>query len=55
VLLAMGRDEREAFSSVRITVGKENTIEEVESFLEAFSAAVSRLRELSPLYTQAEG
>jgi cysteine sulfinate desulfinase/cysteine desulfurase-like protein len=51
----MGRDEREAFSSVRITVGKENTIEEVEGFLEAFSAAVSRLRELSPLYTQAEG
>ena len=54
VLLAMGRDEREAFSSVRITVGKENTIEEVEAFLEAFSAAVARLRELSPLYTQAE-
>ena len=55
VLLAMGRDEREAFSSVRITVGKENSIEEVEGFLEAFSAAVARLRELSPLYTQAEG
>jgi cysteine desulfurase len=55
VLLAMGRDEREAFSSVRITVGKENTIEEVEGFLEAFSATVGRLRELSPLYTQAEG
>jgi cysteine desulfurase len=55
VLLAMGRDEREAFSSVRITVGKENSIEEVEGFLEAFSVAVARLRELSPLYTQAEG
>lgn len=54
VLLAMGRDEREAFSSVRITVGKDNTVEEVEGFLEAFSAAVARLRELSPLYTQAE-
>jgi cysteine desulfurase len=54
VLLAMGRDEREAFSSVRITVGKENSIEEVEGFLEAFSVAVARLRELSPLYTQAE-
>ena len=55
MLLAMGRDEREAFSSVRITVGKDNTIEEVEGLLEAFSAAVARLRELSPLYTQAEG
>ena len=51
VLLAMGREEREAFSVVRITVGKDNTSEEVDGFLEAFSAAVSRLRELSPLYT----
>jgi cysteine desulfurase len=51
VLLAMGRDEREAFSSVRVTVSKDNTDEEVEGFLEAFSAAVARLRELSPLYT----
>jgi cysteine desulfurase len=54
VLLAMGRDEREAFSSVRITVGKDNTAEEVEDFLEAFSMAVSRLREMSPLYTGTE-
>ncbi|HEX2183570.1 MAG TPA: cysteine desulfurase family protein, partial [Rubrobacteraceae bacterium] len=51
VLLAMGRDEREAFSAVRITVGKDNTLQEVEGFLGAFSAAVSRLRKLSPLYT----
>jgi cysteine desulfurase len=47
----MGRDEREALSSVRITVGKDNTAGEVEGFLEAFSSAVGRLRELSPLYT----
>ncbi len=51
VLLAMGRGERDAFSAVRITVGKDNEPEEVEGFLEAFSAAVSRLRELSPLCT----
>ncbi len=51
VLLAMGRSEREAFSSVRITVGKDNTVGEVEGFIEAFSTAVERLRELSPLYT----
>ena len=50
VLLAMGRPEREAFSVVRITVGKDNTAEEVEGFLEAFGAAVAQLRELSPLY-----
>ena len=51
VLLAMGREEREALSSVRVTVGKYNTAGEVEGFLEAFSSAVGRLRELSPLYT----
>jgi cysteine desulfurase len=50
VLLAMGRPERDAFSVVRITVGKDNTAEEVEGFLEAFGAAVAQLRELSPLY-----
>jgi cysteine desulfurase len=50
VLLAMGRDEREAFSVVRVTVGKDNTAEEVDGFLEAFSTAVTQLREISPLY-----
>lgn len=51
VLLAMGQDEREAFSAVRITVGKDNTAEETDGFLEAFSRAIEQLRELSPLQT----
>jgi len=50
VLLAMGLPEREAFSVVRITVGKDNTAEEVDGFLGAFSTAVAQLREISPLY-----
>jgi cysteine desulfurase len=50
VLLAMGRGEKEAFSAVRITVGKDTTEAEVDGFLEAFTAAVHKLRELSPLY-----
>jgi cysteine desulfurase len=50
VMIAMGRSEREAFSVVRITVGKDNTADEVDGFLVAFSTAVARLRELSPLY-----
>jgi cysteine desulfurase len=50
VLLAMGRDEREAFSVVRITVGKDNTEDEVDGFVQTFASAVARLRELSPLY-----
>jgi cysteine desulfurase len=51
VLLAIGHGEREALSAVRITVGKDTTRAEVDGFLEAFSTAVSQLRELSPLYT----
>ncbi|MGB3683867.1 MAG: cysteine desulfurase family protein [Rubrobacteraceae bacterium] len=50
VLLAMGQDEREAFSAVRVTVGKDNTLEEIEGFLQAFCGAVEQLRQLSPLY-----
>ncbi len=50
VLLAMGRDEQEALSAARITVGKDTTAEEVDGFLDAFGQAVGRLRELSPLY-----
>lgn len=51
VLLAMGSDEREALSAVRITVGKDNTPGEIEGFIEVFSGAVDQLRRLSPLYT----
>lgn len=50
VLLAMGLSEAEAFSSVRVSVGKDNTEEEIDGFLEAFSGAVARLREMSPSY-----
>ena len=50
VLVAMGQGEREAFSAVRITVGKENTHEEIDGFLQAFRGAVGQLRQLSPLY-----
>lgn len=50
VLLAMGFDEQEAFSVVRVTVGKDTSEQEIEGFVEAFTTAVARLRELSPLY-----
>jgi len=50
VLIAMGMPERDAFSVVRITVGKDNSAEEIDGFLAAFQAAVAQLRELSPLY-----
>ena len=50
LLLALGRDEQEALSAARITVGKDNTADEVDGFLGAFAGAVERLREVSPLY-----
>jgi cysteine desulfurase len=50
VLIAMGLAERDAFSVVRITVGKDNAPEEVDGFLGAFQDAVEQLREISPLY-----
>ena len=50
LLLALGRDEQDALSAARITVGKDNTTQEVDGFLEAFTQAVERLREVSPLY-----
>jgi cysteine desulfurase len=53
VLLAMGRDEREAFSVVRVTVGKDNTEDGIDGFIETFTGAVERLRELSPMYSAA--
>lgn len=53
VLVAMGGEfaGREGFSTVRVTVGKDNTPEEIDGFVRAFSSAVGRLRELSPVYT----
>ena len=50
VLLALGRDEQDALSAMRVTVGKDNTAGEVDGFLEAFAGAARRLRELSPVY-----
>ena len=51
VLLAMGCTPEEAISSIRITVGKDTTQEEVDRFLDSFATAIAQLRELSPLYT----
>jgi cysteine desulfurase len=45
----MGQDDHEAFSAIRITVGKDTTEKDVDGFLDALSTAVAQLRELSPL------
>ncbi|MDQ3285463.1 MAG: cysteine desulfurase, partial [Actinomycetota bacterium] len=51
VLLAMARTPEEAISSIRVTVGKDTTLEEVDTFLGSFASAITQLRKLSPLYT----
>jgi cysteine desulfurase len=50
VLTAMGLRPDRARASIRFSLGKQNTAEEVEFTDQLVPAAVERLRELSPLY-----
>ncbi|MFZ1641591.1 MAG: IscS subfamily cysteine desulfurase [Candidatus Contendobacter sp.] len=50
VLRAMGRDEFRARGAVRFSLGRFTTAEEIDYTIAAVSAAVRRLRELSPLW-----
>ncbi|MHC1584908.1 MAG: cysteine desulfurase NifS [Candidatus Syntropharchaeia archaeon] len=49
VLLAIGRTPEEAHGSLRITLGRENTNEEVDYFLEILPEIVKNLRKISAL------
>jgi cysteine desulfurase len=51
VLTAMGLRADRARASIRFSLGKQNTAEDVDCAMELVPAAVARLRELSPLYT----
>jgi cysteine desulfurase len=50
VILALGYRAEEAHGSIRATLGRENTDEEVSAFLEVFPPIVEKLRAMSPLY-----
>jgi cysteine desulfurase len=50
VLLAIGLNEVEAHGSLRLTLGRENTREEVAYVVDTLSEVVERLREMSPLW-----
>jgi len=50
VLLAIGLKHEEAHGSLRITVSEENTMEEMDTVVEAVKEIVARLRAMSPLY-----
>ena len=51
VLTAMGVPPDVAQGSLLFTLGRDNTIEDVEHFLKVFPPIVERLREMSPLYS----
>jgi cysteine desulfurase len=50
VLTAMGLSPDRARGSIRFSLGKQNTAEEVEFALELIPQVVGRLREISPVY-----
>lgn len=49
VLLALGHSPEQAYSSLRFTLGRENTVEDIERVLEILPRIVARLRAMSPL------
>ncbi len=53
VLLAMGIPPEVAHGSLRLTLGHENSEEDVDYLLEVLPGIVKRLRSMSPLYTTA--
>jgi cysteine desulfurase len=55
VLLAMGLTPEEARSSVRFSLGPENTEKEVDGLIEAVEASVAHLRRISPTVSAKHG
>ena len=53
VLLAMGLQRDRAKSSLRFSLGRENTREHVEALIDAVAESVAHLRKLSPTYAHA--
>ena len=50
VLSAMGKSREEAYESLRITLGSENTKEDVDYILQQLKTHIERLRQMSPGY-----
>lgn len=48
VLMALGLTHEQAHGNLRLTLGRENTYEEVDRFLNVLPGVVSKLREISP-------
>ncbi|MGZ7117873.1 MAG: cysteine desulfurase NifS [Methanobacterium sp.] len=52
VLMAIGLKEVDAHGSLRLTLGKENTEEDIEHAIKSIQEAVETLRKLSPLWCE---
>ncbi|MEM2884658.1 MAG: cysteine desulfurase NifS [Thermoproteota archaeon] len=52
VLMAIGLNEVEAHGSLRLTLGHENTEEDVEYVVECLEEAVGKLRSISPMWNK---
>ena len=52
VLLSIGLPHEKAHGSLRLTLSRNNTMEEVEYFLKEIGPIVERLRQMSPLYEE---
>ena len=50
VLRALGRDDELAHSSLRFSIGRFTTVEDVDYVIDTIKKAVNKLRELSPLW-----
>jgi len=50
VLLALGIPQQKAHGSLRLTLGRENTDEDVDYLLEKLPPVIEELRRMSPLY-----
>jgi cysteine desulfurase len=50
VLLAMGLSHQRARSSIRLSLGKQTTPQEIDFAVHVVPEAVARLREISPMY-----
>jgi cysteine desulfurase len=54
VLTAMGLRADRARASIRFSLGKQNTVEDVDFAIQLVPTSVARLRELSPLYNKGQ-
>jgi cysteine desulfurase len=54
VLTAMGLRPDRARASIRFSLGKQNTVDDVDFAIQLVPASVARLRELSPLYNKGQ-